>query len=167
MNPTRDESFVPLTPAGLPANERPDYRVTVRSQVDNVQPFHSLGQTVGSLAAGQRSNLEPRLTLQHEGDRIAAIRIQCTCGQVIELACVYEPAPAPASIPGPGLAPATPAALESASPPALESPATPGSPPAPASAPATRAASGPEAAPKRKSVPEKSNGKKSASRAGR
>jgi hypothetical protein len=162
MNPTRDESFVPLTPAGLPANDRPDYRVTVRSQADNVQPFHSLGQTVGSIAAGQSSNLEPRLTLQHEGDRIAAIRIQCTCGQVIELACVYEPAPAPTTVPGP--AAAIPVSSESASPAALESPATPGSEPAPPAAPAIlRAAAGPAAAPKRKPVPEKSKAKKSAS----
>jgi hypothetical protein len=165
MNPTRDESFVPLTPTGFPTNERPNYRVTVRSQADNAQAFHSLGQAAGSPAAGQSSNLEPRLTLQHEGDRITAIRVQCTCGQVIELACVYEPAPASPTIPGP--APAIPVASESVSPAALESPAPPGSTLAPASSPAAKAASGLEAAPKRKPMPEKPKSKKSASRSSR
>jgi len=31
----------------------------------------------------------PKVTLQRQGDVVSAIRIQCACGQVIELACVY------------------------------------------------------------------------------
>ncbi len=31
----------------------------------------------------------PKVTLQKEGDKVTQIRIQCTCGQVIELACQY------------------------------------------------------------------------------
>jgi hypothetical protein len=32
------------------------------------------------------------LSMQRDGDRITNIRIQCSCGQVMELACVYDPA---------------------------------------------------------------------------
>ncbi len=39
---------------------------------------------------------EPRISLQREGDRVNGIRIQCTCGQVIDLACVYESPTKPA-----------------------------------------------------------------------
>jgi hypothetical protein len=31
----------------------------------------------------------PQVTLQREGDRVTAIRIECQCGQVIELTCSY------------------------------------------------------------------------------
>jgi hypothetical protein len=32
---------------------------------------------------------EPTLTLKREGERVTQIQIRCTCGQVIELHCVY------------------------------------------------------------------------------
>jgi hypothetical protein len=32
---------------------------------------------------------EPTITLEREGERITAIHIQCACGRVIELGCVY------------------------------------------------------------------------------
>lgn len=32
---------------------------------------------------------DPVVSLEREGDRIRLIRIQCSCGQVIELDCVY------------------------------------------------------------------------------
>jgi hypothetical protein len=31
----------------------------------------------------------PKVTLQRQGDVVSSIRIQCGCGQVIELSCVY------------------------------------------------------------------------------
>jgi hypothetical protein len=31
----------------------------------------------------------PKVTLQRQGDVVSSIRIQCGCGQVIELKCVY------------------------------------------------------------------------------
>jgi hypothetical protein len=36
---------------------------------------------------------EPRVTVQREGDRVTHLRIQCTCGQIMELACVYDAPP--------------------------------------------------------------------------
>jgi hypothetical protein len=32
---------------------------------------------------------KPTVSLQKEGDRVTQIRIQCSCGEVIELACDY------------------------------------------------------------------------------
>jgi hypothetical protein len=32
---------------------------------------------------------QPTLTLQRQGEIVSAIRIECGCGQVIELACSY------------------------------------------------------------------------------
>ena len=32
---------------------------------------------------------EPVVTLQREGDRVTGIRVECGCGQVIELTCSY------------------------------------------------------------------------------
>ncbi len=31
----------------------------------------------------------PKVTLQRQGEVVTGIRIQCSCGQVIELRCVY------------------------------------------------------------------------------
>src|SRR5262245_6883514 len=35
------------------------------------------------------TNPDPIVSLQKDGDRISHIHIKCTCGQVIELNCVY------------------------------------------------------------------------------
>ena len=31
----------------------------------------------------------PVITLQREGERVTSVRVECSCGQVIELACSY------------------------------------------------------------------------------
>jgi hypothetical protein len=36
-----------------------------------------------------KKNCEPRVMLQRDGERITNIRIQCSCGQVMDLACDY------------------------------------------------------------------------------
>lgn len=32
---------------------------------------------------------QPVITLQREGERVTSVRVECSCGQVIELACSY------------------------------------------------------------------------------
>jgi hypothetical protein len=32
---------------------------------------------------------DPKVTLQRQGDQVTAIRVECGCGEVIELNCVY------------------------------------------------------------------------------
>ncbi len=84
---------MPLT-AATPAAEHRDFRVTVIPQAGLAQPFHALepvaqGDGAGS-PAEQKRNCGPRITLQRDGDRVTNIRIQCSCGQTMDLACVYE-----------------------------------------------------------------------------
>jgi hypothetical protein len=93
MTLQRTESFVPLT-AASPAGENREFRVTVIPQTGPAQPFQTLEQAASGIASGispdRKKNCEPRLTIQRDGERITNIRIQCACGQVMDLACVYE-----------------------------------------------------------------------------
>jgi hypothetical protein len=119
MTLTRTESFVPLTPASPhPAGERREFRATVISQSSQAQTFQSVAAAAVSSIANPTahiSNCEPKISLQRDGNRVTGIHIQCSCGQVIELSCVYEAAPAqpvaaaqPATIPQPEPAKPTP-----------------------------------------------------------
>ncbi len=89
------ESFVPLTTAGTGNNHR-EFQVTVI-------PQPMAGQTTSTsekpspaiiesspLPLGSKKTCEPYMSMQRDGDRITGIRIQCSCGQVIDLACVYD-----------------------------------------------------------------------------
>jgi len=88
------EAFIPFDPAN-----RAPARVLDGSSELKVVPrpeappaFLSLSE-LGSghdhgLAASPRL-AEPRITVQRDGERVTGIRVTCTCGQVIELACSY------------------------------------------------------------------------------
>ena len=81
-----NDPFVPLSrvPTGRNQN-RPDFQAAIVSDPGNLHPFQPMGLAAAKAACG-----EPRVTLQHEGGRVSAIRLHCSCGQVFELACVYE-----------------------------------------------------------------------------
>ena len=122
MTPNRNESFVPLAPASpRPAGERREFRATVISQSGQAQSFQSVAAAavvpaVAAPVAAHAGNCEPKVSLQRDGNRVTAIHIQCSCGQVIDLSCVYDAAPAaqpaaapqPATIPQPESAEAAP-----------------------------------------------------------
>jgi hypothetical protein len=78
--------------AATPSGERRDFHITVIPQMAQPQPFQTLEK--GSLAAGERvfpkKSCEPHLSVQRDGSRITSIRIQCNCGQTMDLACVYD-----------------------------------------------------------------------------
>jgi hypothetical protein len=92
------ESFVPLTT--LPASgEHQEFRITVIPKNGPTRPLPSPDSPVpapaeGGLGTGKIG--DPQVSLQYEGDRVTHIRIQCSCGQIMDLACVYEPASQPA-----------------------------------------------------------------------
>jgi hypothetical protein len=117
MTSQPSDSFVPLTAAPAPPAAR-EFRVAVL----NGQGYangHANGnghlnghlngngaekkaafQTLDSLrpaplhgANGDKKSCEPRVTVQRDGNRVTHLRIQCTCGQVMDLACVYDEAP--------------------------------------------------------------------------
>jgi hypothetical protein len=132
MTPNRNESFVPLAPASpRPAGERREFRATVLSQSNQAQSFQSIAAAVTSSVASPVAHAahgEPKVSLQRDGKRVTGIHIQCSCGQVMELSCVYDAAsqttavaepsgdpsrrdaggPSPATIPQPEAAEAAP-----------------------------------------------------------
>lgn len=83
-----NEPFVPLSHAAASGQNRTDFRVTIINPDGDPQSFHALGHPGGKAGVGVQC--EPSVTLQHDGGRVSAIRIQCACGQIIELACVYQ-----------------------------------------------------------------------------
>ena len=94
MTLIRTEPFVPLlSKAPSSSGERADFQATIVSQPEQAQKFQSIESTPfpSGTAAGARANCEPRVTLHRDGERVAGIRVECSCGQVIDLACVYQP----------------------------------------------------------------------------
>jgi hypothetical protein len=93
MTLLRTESFVPLTTAPVATGAR-EFHVGIISQNGLSQPFQSLEKKpLGPgeiLLSDGKKNCEPRLSIQRDGDRVTSIRVQCTCGQVMDLACVYD-----------------------------------------------------------------------------
>jgi hypothetical protein len=50
---------------------------------------HPTPSPAASGLGGGHPETPPTVTVRKEGDRVAGIRIECSCGQVIELACQY------------------------------------------------------------------------------
>lgn len=91
MTPPRTESFVPLTAAPASAEQR-EFRVTVTNSAGKKSDaFHNLESPA---APAGKKKCEPRVTVQRDGDRVTHLRVQCSCGQVLDLACVYDAVPA-------------------------------------------------------------------------
>jgi hypothetical protein len=93
MTLLRTESFVPLTAAPVAPGQR-EFHVGIIPRDGHFRPFQTLekkplgpGETAVS---DEKKYCEPRISVQREGDRVTSIRVQCTCGQVMELACVYD-----------------------------------------------------------------------------
>ena len=84
-----NEPFLPLSRSPVSSRNRSEFQVTIVNQAEALQPFQPLGQ---GGKAGSGGPGEPCVSLQRVGDHVSAIRIQCSCGQVIELACVYDQA---------------------------------------------------------------------------
>jgi len=118
MTIQRTEHFVPLTTESVVGGSR-DFRITVIPQAERggfkgleddtarLRPMSAAvslagangGMGTGGGAVHQQSgngkyfpgkrSCEPQVLLQREGERITSIRIQCSCGQVLDLACDY------------------------------------------------------------------------------
>ena len=114
----RTEAFVPLTSAASAnTGAGAEFHATVVSQPQQLQKFHSVESSATSAGAARGANCEARITVQRDGEHVAGVRIQCSCGQIIDLACVYEKAtPAQPAAPRPQTAataePPPPAAQE-------------------------------------------------------
>jgi hypothetical protein len=81
------DEFVPFF--ALPVAETPS-----AAQSSNGREFHPMAPppspTPPTGAAGDAAHPhKPVVKLVRDGDRVKQIRIQCSCGQIIELDCVY------------------------------------------------------------------------------
>lgn len=88
------ESFVPLTAAPAPP-ERREFNVRVIAGAEKAPAsFHSLEAPRPERPKSSENKIcEPRVTVQRDADRVTHLRIQCTCGQIMDLACVYDEQP--------------------------------------------------------------------------
>lgn len=97
MTTPQTEQFVPLVATTMAAEKR-EFQISVIPQAEQPHSFQSLEKAMS--AAGERAafkkNCEPQMSLQREGGRLTNIRIQCRCGQTIDLACIYDEPPKPA-----------------------------------------------------------------------
>lgn len=96
MTRLRTDTFAPLTAAPA-AGERREFHVTVIPQTEQNRPFQSLAQHATGApetgSPGRKKICEPRVSVQRDGDRVSHIRVECTCGQVMDVACVYDEPP--------------------------------------------------------------------------
>jgi hypothetical protein len=65
--------------------------VKVLAQAESKSAFAPLvaGASAGAANIPLTACGQPKLTLQRQGDVVSVIRVECGCGQVIELKCVY------------------------------------------------------------------------------
>lgn len=103
MTKSAAESFVPFDPLPSPTvAPDPATRIKVLPKAESRGEFAPLQGAPGSSPSSAHSahathatpaNAVPVVTLQKEGERVTGIRIECSCGQVIELACSYADQP--------------------------------------------------------------------------
>ncbi|HKX62137.1 MAG TPA: hypothetical protein VJS65_09840 [Verrucomicrobiae bacterium] len=93
MKKAAAEDFVPFDPrpeSAAPPPSGPNLKVIPKTEG---KPDFSPLQTPPNLSLHNShaapSGAGPLVTLQREGDRVTGIRIECHCGQVIELVCGY------------------------------------------------------------------------------
>ena len=80
-----NEPFIPLVPPSAPNTGAAGAPFLLKVAPPAANP----GGLVSPAGASAHSCPNPAVTLARNGDLVTHIRIQCACGQVIELECVY------------------------------------------------------------------------------
>ena len=84
-----ESQFIPFVPkTAKVAGPATSASKKTRSEEPSAQ-FRLLNTHTHAQVAASNAIAQPVVTLQREGDRVTQIRIQCVCGQVIDLECVY------------------------------------------------------------------------------
>jgi hypothetical protein len=87
------EPFIPFVPAKVPvaqvAQAAAQLQVLPPAEASS-PPFKAVSAAahLHSMTAAGLSQ-PPKITLQRTGEKVTGIRIECTCGQMIELECSY------------------------------------------------------------------------------
>jgi len=74
------DQFIPLVPRRAGA--------TAESAMA-AKPFQAVNPSAATAHAHPKSAAPPQITFKRDGERITQINVICSCGQVLELACVY------------------------------------------------------------------------------
>jgi hypothetical protein len=86
------DSFVPFEPVPAEGVGAPSASggLKVAPKAEAAAAFTPLAAPASALtAAGSAVHGKPVVTLQRDAERVTGIRIECVCGQIIELACSY------------------------------------------------------------------------------
>ena len=89
------DTFVPMGPAILSAAGNGftplPFKPAPFAAAKTAPPANGNGSAAAPTAHPSTSHNcpPPKVTLQKQGEVVTGIRIQCSCGQVIELNCVY------------------------------------------------------------------------------
>lgn len=85
------DSFVPFDPVpgsgAVRSGAPPGLKVVSKAEAGPA--FAPLPTSASAHIHASMGPGKPVVTLQREGERVTGIRIECVCGQIIELACSY------------------------------------------------------------------------------
>jgi hypothetical protein len=82
------DKFVPLTALSAAAGQTAAFQSRVMTQAETRSVFQELAVPAPTDQPAHNCP-PPAVTVQRQGDVISGIRVECGCGQVIELACSY------------------------------------------------------------------------------
>jgi hypothetical protein len=79
--------FTPLTPASLASGGVP----SVTTPAGSFKPLPSPAGAAAASANAAPGNCaaKPTVTLERKGNVVTSIRVQCSCGQVLDINCQY------------------------------------------------------------------------------
>ncbi len=80
--------FTPLTPASL-ASGGASSAASLAGSFKPLQSPASISAANPSTAAPGNCAAKPAVTLQRKGNVVTSIRVQCACGQVLDINCQY------------------------------------------------------------------------------
>jgi hypothetical protein len=100
MTAPSKETFVPLAAGPATKGRRTEFHVLVAERPETARSLRDLNPAPATADSAQnpRPVCEPRVSLQREANLITGIHIECSCGQIIDLKCAYQDAPAPAPV---------------------------------------------------------------------
>lgn len=86
------DQFVPFNPlpntGSREAGSPPSLKVVPKTEAGAAFAPLTASTSAHAHSAAHAAS-KPVVTLQREGDRVTSIRVECGCGQIIELACSY------------------------------------------------------------------------------
>jgi hypothetical protein len=82
------DAFVPLVAAPVASGQSALFQLKILPQAEAQSVLESLPNGPSCQPAAKPCG-RPSLTLRRQGEEVCGIRIECACGQVIELECVY------------------------------------------------------------------------------